>query len=646
MLKNILTQNNIKKILTRWLVMVLGMAWTFANGQDPALLKKAALMHNAIVFLSWIWVILSMLAGKLMTNWLLYGGAFGLDVYLWTIRNAMKNIANFALWFIFLIVIIKEVFALNIQDSLGDIAKKIGRFLIGWVLIQASWFMLLAMISLSTIISTAIAALPSMVIQSDSERWWKIISQVNSNGALRGSKYTLSEDPNNTTTKNLVLEYTPGTEAVTEESNKQTLDFLMPRYNNLGGPLYFMGLSVIGFQNKIVLETAGKADDGLRTMITWFTINLAITLGYAAILIILILINIARIVKIWIFIALLPLNIALWVLKHEHVSILGEDDMSVGGYVGKFNWSNLIQMILQPTIITAVLWLSMIMLTAFISVLWSGNNIDSDAINAAYDVNISSTANSSQFISESVDINMIGNLLDGTASQAGGLFQSLIIVWLTFALMGLVLYVSAKVTKEEWLQKLAWSAAKLATNIPFLPITQRFGAVTKAVNDMSGGKLQQAYTSFKWWQGMQFDEDAKENMEQLRWLSSSKEENKFKYQIQTAKDFTTLQTATSWRYNGQKIKDFQTIYNSTWRQDNFVKHYRQIPNSPLGTIGNIKDLHTAMQKKWNRDALKKILFPSIDKGTIIKWLDDLGDEKRGNTVVDGSPPIKPEEKKQ
>lgn len=77
--------------------MVLGMAWTFANGQDPALLKKAALMHNVIVFLSWIWVILSMLAGKLMTNGLLYGGAFGLDVYLWTIWNAMKNIANFAL---------------------------------------------------------------------------------------------------------------------------------------------------------------------------------------------------------------------------------------------------------------------------------------------------------------------------------------------------------------------------------------------------------------------------------------------------------------------------------------------------------------------------------------------------------------------
>ena len=61
----------------------------------------------------------------------------------------------------------------------------------------------------------------------------------------------------------------------------------------------------------------------------------------------------------------------------------------------------------------------MIMLTAFWSVLGSTNNVDTDAINAAYNVNITSTTNSSQFTSESVDVHMIGNLLDGTISQAG-----------------------------------------------------------------------------------------------------------------------------------------------------------------------------------------------------------------------------------
>lgn len=82
----------------------------------------------------------------------------------------MKNIANFALGFIFLIVIIKEVFSFQVQDSLTDIAQKLKRFLIGGILIQGSFFMLLLLVSLSTIISTAVAALPSMVIQSDSER--------------------------------------------------------------------------------------------------------------------------------------------------------------------------------------------------------------------------------------------------------------------------------------------------------------------------------------------------------------------------------------------------------------------------------------------------------------------------------------------
>lgn len=131
-------------------------------------------------------------------------------------------------------------------------------------------------------------------------------------------------------------------------------------------------------------------------------------------------------------------------------------------------------------------------------------------------MNISSDANSSQFTSESVDVHAIGNILDGTISEAGGLFQSLIVVGLVFGLMGLVLYVSAQFTKEKWLQDLTSSAGKLVTQIPFLPITQRFGAVTKAVNDMSGGKLHQAYTNFTAGRGMQFDEDAKENMEQLR----------------------------------------------------------------------------------------------------------------------------------
>lgn len=77
-------------------MIVLGIGTSFAN-QDTNLLKNASTMHNLTVFLSWVWVLLSMLAGKVMTNGMLYGGTFGLDVYLWEIWNVMKNIANFAI---------------------------------------------------------------------------------------------------------------------------------------------------------------------------------------------------------------------------------------------------------------------------------------------------------------------------------------------------------------------------------------------------------------------------------------------------------------------------------------------------------------------------------------------------------------------
>jgi len=341
----------------------------------------------------------------------------------------------------------------------------------------------------------------------------------------------------------------------------------------------------------------------------------------------------------------MPLNIALWVLKHEKISILGEDEMSVGGYVGKFNRGNLVQMVLQPTIITGVLWLSMIMLTAFWSVLGSTNNVDTDAINAAYNVNITSTTNSSQFTSESVDVHMIGNLLDGTISQAGWLFQSLILIALTFGLMALILYISAAVTKEEWLKKLTMSAAKLTASIPFLPITKKVGDLAGGLDKASGGKLWEAYRNFG--SGLQLDKEGASGFAKWAGVSDPNTIRTLKYQIEKAKNFNELQTATQSLYNNQDKKDFQEIFNSTWRQSNFVKYYSTIAGKPLGDIptgdDGIKKLNELMQDKDNRKKLRPYLFPGVDTRTIIKWYDE--QDKRGNTVITDKPEEKKDDKK-
>ena len=69
------------------------------------------------------------------------------------------------------------------------------------------------------------------------------------------------------------------------------------------------------------------------------------------------------------------------------------------------------------------------------------------------------------------------------------MFQSLILIALTFGLMALILYISAAVTKEEWLKKLTMSAAKLTASIPFLPITKKVGDLAGGLDKASGGKL-------------------------------------------------------------------------------------------------------------------------------------------------------------
>jgi hypothetical protein len=80
----------------------------------------------------------------------------------------------------------------------------------------------------------------------------------------------------------------------------------------------------------------------------------------------------------------------------------------------------------------------------------ASQSVNTDAINAAYNV----TMTNSQFTSDSVDVHMVGNLLDGTIGEAGGMFQGLILIGLVYGMMLLILYASIKITKEEWLESI------------------------------------------------------------------------------------------------------------------------------------------------------------------------------------------------
>lgn len=136
--------------------------------------------HIVYVF---IWPCLA-IAGLALDNSLIYGSFLHLDAALWSIWNIMKNFANFTLWFVFVFTIVKNLFAWSFggsgDDPMQGAVKTIKRTLIAWVLVQMSWFIVAALIDLSTILIYAVWWLPlSMVWSYDHEVAKTPIMQLN-----------------------------------------------------------------------------------------------------------------------------------------------------------------------------------------------------------------------------------------------------------------------------------------------------------------------------------------------------------------------------------------------------------------------------------------------------------------------------------
>lgn len=114
------------------------------------LLRVIYMLLWPVLFLAWIAV----------DNSLIYWEVFGLDQPLWQIWNIMKNFANFALWFIMLYYILKNIFTPQGENNIFDTIKKI---VIATVAIQASWFLSAAIIDISTILTYSVWAMPMNV---------------------------------------------------------------------------------------------------------------------------------------------------------------------------------------------------------------------------------------------------------------------------------------------------------------------------------------------------------------------------------------------------------------------------------------------------------------------------------------------------
>lgn len=138
---------------------------------DASFQNKISNWFQTISFLQKIVYVLTypllIVASKLVDNSLVYWEVFWFDAVLWQLWIIIRNLANFALWFIFLFYIFKYLLT---EDKKKDPKWIIIRSLIAGVWIQASWFLMAVLIDLSTILTYAVWWLPITILWSNADK--------------------------------------------------------------------------------------------------------------------------------------------------------------------------------------------------------------------------------------------------------------------------------------------------------------------------------------------------------------------------------------------------------------------------------------------------------------------------------------------
>ena len=107
---------------------------------------------------------LLVVAWKLVDNSLVYWEIFNFDVVLWNLWNIVKNLANFTLWFMFVYYIFRYLITKDKKMNPKDLIIK---SLIAWIWIQASWFIMAALIDISTIVTYSVWWLPISILKEN-----------------------------------------------------------------------------------------------------------------------------------------------------------------------------------------------------------------------------------------------------------------------------------------------------------------------------------------------------------------------------------------------------------------------------------------------------------------------------------------------
>lgn len=142
--------------------------WWNSASQNASYQEKAEQWYEKLSLLQKIIYVLIypllVVAWKLADNSFVYWEIFWFDAVLWQLWNIVRNLANFALGFIFIFYIFQY---LIIQKKDYGPKRIIVRSLIAWIWIQASWFIMAVLVDVSTILAYWVWGLPVSILNEN-----------------------------------------------------------------------------------------------------------------------------------------------------------------------------------------------------------------------------------------------------------------------------------------------------------------------------------------------------------------------------------------------------------------------------------------------------------------------------------------------
>lgn len=308
------------------MVIVFSFYPAFAAGECDWATKDAietiyVFVSNLWKFFSWIWLVLWNFAGVLMTNVMVYWEFIHLDSLLWKIWQMSRTIANYALWFMFMYYIFKYIFFKDDKPPIG----KIKDILVASVLVQVSWFMVMVLVDLSTIVLATVSSFPSQVMSIDSKLTETFKSEMVKSEILNDKKIVVV---NAFTDKYLESDNVtwfsvdkPEGSNWSVDPEKKTIDALMPSPTNLGGPFIYLWATAFKAQKYVTRPIPESANcvDSVWKVLTNFVLDAWLIILYSLALAILVVLLVMRLVFLRIFIAISPIVVLIYALDFTNL---------------------------------------------------------------------------------------------------------------------------------------------------------------------------------------------------------------------------------------------------------------------------------------------------------------------------------------